>query len=170
MDRLRCQVIDWIGMTCILWVPYFSVCLPFGSVVDAQRNMVNKIVVSMLSVTQINPYPCPSHWRTALPAIDVDSAMQDVDSDWAEDIALEEDDSGGEDSVSRSPMCNISKVLSIEYYHWRYTYVSIKQVKVKTRWLLFVELCFPLLSKVLNYLRAFLFVTFQLNYVSIFIW
>lgn len=30
----------------------------------------------------------------------MDAALLDVDSDWAEDIAMEEDDSGGEDSVS----------------------------------------------------------------------
>ena len=37
--------------------------------------------------------------RNLVPAYDVDSSAQEADSDWAEDMMLEEDDSGGEDSV-----------------------------------------------------------------------
>ncbi|XP_022084216.1 E3 ubiquitin-protein ligase UBR4-like isoform X1 [Acanthaster planci] len=43
--------------------------------------------------------------KSLAPAYDVDSAAQEADSDWAEDMMLEEDDSGGEDSDEDS-LCN----------------------------------------------------------------
>ena len=40
--------------------------------------------------------------RTLQTVYDVEAIAQDVDSDWAEDMVVEEEDSGGEDSVRYS--------------------------------------------------------------------